>query len=68
MCKLNLTELKKFEEINKEEALTLYGQGGDVSSVQGSTYSDTSDCYDHSHCHDSSNHHDSSDHDDTSMW
>lgn len=60
MSKLNLTELKKFEEVNKERALTLYGQGGDLS-VSGSEHDDVSTVNDHSSYHDHSQSHDSSD-------
>jgi len=43
MEKLKLTELKKFEEISNEEALTLYGQGGPSSGVISSTHDDYSE-------------------------
>jgi len=64
MSKLNLIELKKFEEISNEEALTLYGQGGGASLAIGSEHSDTSDHDDHSTHTDSSNYSDSSEYGD----
>lgn len=64
MSKLNLIELKRFEEISNEEALTLYGQGGVSSLAIGSEHSDVSDHDDHSTHSDSSNYSDSSDYGD----
>ncbi|MGG5576072.1 hypothetical protein ACPDHL_01860 [Myroides sp. C15-4] len=60
MEKLKLTELKKFEEISNEEALTLYGQGVVVESTHDD-YSDHSDISTHS---DLSEYSDSSDYND----
>lgn len=64
MSKLNLIELKKFEEISNEEALTLYGQGGISPIAIGSEHTDTSDHDDHSTHTDTSNYSDSSDYGD----
>jgi len=40
MIKFNLIELKKFEEVDQEEFLTLYGRG-QCEAEKGSEHSDT---------------------------
>lgn len=65
MKKLQLTELQKFVEINKNEALTIFGLGGGISTgALSSTHSDHSEHDDYSTHTDTSEFKDLSDYND----
>jgi len=64
MRKLNLVELRKFEEIGSEELLTLYGRGYEEDAEKGSEHSDTSKHTDESTHTDSSEYSDLSEYKD----